>query len=228
MCALSTCRGAHARAGSGAPATPSPCERRARRQLPPRRPRPRRAPGPESGQPRRASERRLRPRPHGPATDRPSAAVPAGRRAVRGAPGGSAEPEGLRRARRRRFSAGSMPDACLVPTRVPLSSAHASLTCSPPGRLSRPGRHTRQAAAPGTERAQPRWARRGPLAPGYSDTSLFIRLPRTSRLSGLRAPPRPGSPAGRCPRAAPLLAARRFQLLEQGSARGVSLPRRKV
>lgn len=177
---------------------------------------------------RRASERRLRPRPPGPATDRPSAAVPAGRRAARGDPGGSAEPEGLRRARRRRFSAGSMPDACLVPTRVPLSSAHASLTCSPPGRLSRPGWHTRQAAVPGTERALPRWARRGPLAPGYSDTSLFIRLPRTSRLSGLRAPPRPGSPAGRCPRAAPLLAARRFQLLEQGSARGVSLPRRKV
>lgn len=214
VCALGTCRGTHTRAGSGAPATRSHCERRAGRQLPPSRPRARRVPGPgaRAAPPRfRAAAPAAPSRPrHGPAKRRwPRAPRPAGRGGAGGAPDGFAEPQGLRRARETAFGARSTLDACLVPTRTPLSSAHASLTCSPPGRLSPAG----AAHAAGSCTRHGAGACRdgpggGPLAPG-TQKFVFIysaasdeQAVRSSEPHRARAR-RPAAAEGR-PRSSPL------------------------
>lgn len=109
------------------------------------------------------------------------------------------------------------------PHEPPLSSAHASLTCSRREGSPRPGRHTRQASVPGTGRAP---AAMGPAGvrshSGHRDWYLFIRLLRTSRLSGLRSPIVPGLPGRPLPKGGP--APRRSAFATPGARRCARLP----
>lgn len=134
----------------------------------------------------------------GPVTDRPNAAVP--RRYQRGS-------GWLRRARGAPARPGDGVSALALRV-MRVRSPHEPLTCSPPGRLSLPGRHT-------GGQLYPARVRRGALRPGHRDSHWFI-------YSAVRAlePHRT--------RARRLLAARRLQLLKQGSERGFSLPRLDV